>query len=352
MVWFQSKRKIFGSIWFQHLVFWLVLIFCNLLLIFGLSGFNFNIFTPLRLVSTFISIFYFAVAVYLNLFFLLPLFLKKKKYISFALLHVVMVSGIIALNMITTLLVEKASIKDYNIVFEFIFEFILISLLISVTTFMKFLREWIRFQDEAIKFKEAQSHKLESELKLLRGQINPHFLFNTLNNLYSLSLDKSEKTPSLILKLSDLMRYMLYDCRDNLVSVEKEILFISNYIELERIRVGENATINFEIKGNTENLSISPFLFIPFVENAFKHGCYKGNNKSFINIFFDFETKNEIKFVVENCREKKSASAKNKYSGIGIENVKKRLSLLYPDKHELKITESDNKYKVELIIRF
>jgi len=352
MVILHNNKKVFGSIWFQHLVFWLVLIFCNLLLIFGLSGFNFKIFTPLRILSTFVSIFYFAVAVYINLFFLLPAFLKKKKYISFALLHVLMVSLIIVLNMSTTLIVEGASIKDYNIIFEFIFEFILISLLISVTTFMKFLREWIRFQGESIKYKETQSQKLESELKLLRGQINPHFLFNTLNNLYSLSLDKSDKTPSLILKLSDLMRYMLYDCRDNLVSIEKEITFISNYIELEKIRVGEHVNIKMEIKGDFGNLLISPFLFIPFVENAFKHGCNKSNESSFINIFIDFEAKGEIEFLVENCKEQKNSSEKTKYSGIGIENAKKRLLMLYPDKHELEINDNEKTFRVRLSIKY
>lgn len=347
-----DNKKIFSSIWFQHLIFWLVLIFCNLLLIFGLSGFNFKIFTPLRIISTLISIFYFAIAVYINLFFLLPVYLKKKKYIRFSLLHIIMVSGIIALNILTTLLVEGASIKDYNIVFEYIFEFILISLLISVTTFLKFLREWIRFKEESIKFKEAQSQKLESELKLLRGQINPHFLFNTLNNLYSLSLDKSDKTPSLILKLSDLMRYMLYDCRDNLVSVEKEITFISNYIELEKIRVGDDVSIKIQIKGNYADLLISPFLFIPFVENAFKHGCYKSYNSSFINILFDFEKKGEIRFFIENCKEQKLSSEKSKYSGIGIENVKKRLSILYPEKYEIEINDGKNSYSVQLTIKY
>lgn len=346
----KTSKRIIQSILFQHFIFWSVFIFSFYLLIFGLEGFSLKNFTPTRTLSTFLTIFYIAIAVYINLLVLIPYFLKRKKYISFGLLQIVNIFVIIAFNITTSLLIENASISQVNVFNEFIYEAILISLFISITTFLKLLRDWINFQEDAIKYKETQRQKLEAELKLLRGQINPHFLFNTLNNLYALSLDKSDKTPNLILKLSDLMRYMLYDCRDSYVLIDKEISFIKNYLELEKIRIGEKANVDMHVKGSTGLQQIAPLLFIPFIENAFKHGCNRQLNHSFIKIIFDFEKQGVLKFSIENTKEDKEYIKDKKYSGIGIENVKKRLTLLYPEKHSLKISDNQNIFKVELII--
>lgn len=346
----KTSKKIIQSILFQHFIFWSVFIFSFYLLIFGLEGFSLQKFTPTRTLSTFLTIFYISIAVYINLLILIPYFLKRKKYISFGLLQIINIVFIITLNLFSSLLLEKANISEVNIFNEFIYEAILISLFISITTFLKLLRDWINFQEDSIKFKETQRQKLEAELKLLRGQINPHFLFNTLNNLYALSLDKSDKTPNLILKLSDLMRYMLYDCRDSYVLIDKEISFIKNYLELEKIRIGEKANVEMKVNGSTGLQQIAPLLFIPFIENAFKHGCNRQLNHSFIKINFDIEKQGVIKFCIENTKEDKDYLKDTKYSGIGIENVKKRLILLYPEKHSLKISDNQNVFKVELII--
>jgi sensor histidine kinase YesM len=348
----QLSKKISQSILFQHLVFWGVLIFSVFLLFFGLGGFSFSSFTSIRILSTFTTIFYIAVSVYINLFFLIPRFLKRKKYISFVLLQFINIIVFFLLNFFTSVLLEyKLSVINYKLILiEFIYEFILISLFLSITSFLKFLRDWIDYQEDSINFKETQRQKLEAELKLLRGQINPHFLFNTLNNLYALSLDKSEKTPNMILHLSDLMRYMLYECRDNSVLINKEINFIKNYLELEKIRIGEKASIEMKIMGSTGLQQIAPLLFIPFIENAFKHGINKQLEASFIRIIFDMEKQGIVKFIIENTKDNKDLIIDKAYSGIGIENVKKRLSLLYPDKYSLKITDNQNIFRVELII--
>ena len=345
--------KITQSILFQHIVFWTVLIFSIFLLFFGLGGFSFTAFSSIHILSTFITIFYIAVAVYINLLLLIPRFLKRKKYISFSLLELLNIIAFFLLNFFTSVFLEyKLSVINYKVILiEFIYEFILITLFISITSFLKFLRDWIDYQEDSIKFKETQRQKLEAELKLLRGQINPHFLFNTLNNLYALSLDKSEKTPGMILHLSDLMRYMLYECRDDSVQIDKEINFIKNYLALEKIRIGEKANIDIKIMGNTNSQQITPLLFIPFIENAFKHGVNKQLNNSFIKILFDLEKPGIVKFIIENTKDNKEhAVVDKKYSGIGIENVKKRLSLLYPEKYSLKITDNQNIFRVELII--
>ena len=346
----KTSKKIIQSILFQHLIFWGFFIFSFFLLIFGLEGFSFRNFTIIRNLSSFITIFYIAIAVYINLLILIPYFLKRKKYISFVLFQLLNIVFIITLNLFSSLLIEKASIEQINILNEFIYEAILISLFISITTFLKLLRDWINYQDDSINFKETQRQKLEAELKLLRGQINPHFLFNTLNNLYALSLDKSDKTPDLILRLADLMRYMLYECRDSYVLIDKEIHFLKNYLELEKIRIGETANVELKVMGSTGLQQIAPLLFIPFIENAFKHGTNRQANHSFIKILFDLEKQGAIRFVIENTKEEKETFVDKKYSGIGIENVKKRLTLLYPEKHSLKITDNKNIFKVELIL--
>jgi two-component system LytT family sensor kinase len=346
----KTSKKIIQSILFQHIIFWGILIFSFFLLIFGISGFNLSIFLPVRLLSFFITVFYIAVAVYVNLLFLIPRFLKKKKYISFAFIQMLNIIVFIFLNFFTSVMIEREILKSIDFITEFAFEFLLITMFISITTFLKLLRDWINYQDDSIKFKETQRQKLEAELKLLRGQINPHFLFNTLNNLYALSLDKSDKTPDLILRLSDLMRYMLYDCRDSYVIIEKEISFIKNYLELEKIRIGEKANIEMNVIGNTHSLHISPLLFIPFIENAFKHGTNRQINHSFIKITFDFEKQGYVKFIIENTKDEKEHLIDKKYSGIGIDNVKKRLLLLYPEKYKLKIADNHTVFRVELII--
>ncbi|MCX6232361.1 MAG: histidine kinase [Bacteroidetes bacterium] len=348
----STAKKFAQSILFQHLVFWAVLIFSVFLLFFGLGGFSMSLFSTIRIISIFITIFYIAVAVYINLFFLIPRFLKKKKYISFALLQILNIILFFLLNFFTSVLLEyKISVINYKwLLIEFIYEFVLISLFISITSFLKFLREWIDFQKDSIIFKETQRQKLEAELKLLRGQINPHFLFNTLNNLYALSLDKSDKTPNMILHLSDLMRYMLYECRDNTVLIENELNFIKNYLELEKVRIGEKGKIEMKIIGSAGSQQVSPLLFIPFIENAFKHGVNKQLENAFIKIQFDFEKHGWLKFTIENTKDNIEKAVDKTYSGIGIENVKKRLSLLYPNKSTLTITDNQNIFRVELII--
>ena len=346
----KTSKKILQSVLLQHIIFWGFLIFSFFLLVFGLSGFSFSIFKPIKILSILLTVFYIAIAVYINLFFLIPRFLKKKKYLHFALLQMLNIHVIIAINLFSSLLIERCSLDKINIMFEYLFEFLLISLMVSITTFLKLLRDWINYQDDAIKFKETQRQKLESELKLLRGQINPHFLFNTLNNLYALSLDKSEKASDIILKLSDLMRYMLYDCRDDFVLIENELQFIKNYIELEKIRIGEECNIEFNVNGDTKKLMIAPLLFIPFIENAFKYGNIQHNYNSYIKIIFDLKKHNQLHFIIENTKDSETGNEINEYSGIGIDNVKKRLFLLYPDNHHLQITEQLNIFKVDLNI--
>jgi len=219
----------------------------------------------------------------------------------------------------------------------------------AASSAFKITQDWLSHDRDR---KELQSQKLESELNFLKSQINPHFLFNTLNNLYALSLKKSNDAPKTVLMLSEMMRYMLYECNDENVPLEKEINYIKNYLELEKIRLGKQSTLEFTVEGDPGNLKIAPLMFIPFIENSFKHGMNHQLDEGFVKIkmLIDEET------IEMNLSNNKSSSLPDqiktkKSGGIGLINIQRRLNLIYPDKHELKIQEENNRYLVDLKIK-
>ena len=171
--------------------------------------------------------------------------------------------------------------------------------------------------------------KTEAELEMLRSQINPHFLFNTLNNIYTLSLKKSEQTPEVVLKLSDMLDYLLYESNSNLVPLKKEITLIENYLYLQQIRFGNRLKVNFKKNINSKEQQIAPMLLLPFVENSFKHGVGKHRNSAWINIELSTDIGN-IEFYVSNSQsEIEPDKNSNTSGGIGLYNVRKRLNLIY-----------------------
>ncbi|MGQ1911268.1 sensor histidine kinase [Marinifilum sp. RC60d5] len=217
------------------------------------------------------------------------------------------------------------------------------NLFVLSSTLFHFVKEWIKLKDENLRFTENTQKQLAAELSLLKAQVNPHFLFNTLNNIYSMSLYDSNKTPEMILKLSQLLSYMLYECKDEKVNLEKETQFIKNYIELEALRVEDTANIKLNISGENQLYKIPPLLFIPLIENAFKHGISNELEKSEINIDLQF-SKNKILLEITNPLDYYETTNK-KHSGLGIENVRKRLNLLYPNKHSFEVLQENQTYK-------
>lgn len=199
-------------------------------------------------------------------------------------------------------------------------------------------------------FTRRQQEK-EAELKLLKAQLNPHFLFNTLNNLYGLSVVKSDKLPNLMLKLSDLLRYSLYETKEMFVPLEKEIGYLENYMDLEKIRLDNQTEIMFQNNVSDTTKKIAPMLLIVFVENAFKH-LHLDDEKS--QVFVSIENDdNSLKFICRNTFDSsvsKYGNIESGKSGIGLPNVKKRLALMYPDKHQLTINKNDNSYSIQLIL--
>lgn len=197
--------------------------------------------------------------------------------------------------------------------------------------------------------KEHETTQLQSELTFLRSQISPHFMFNILNNLVALARKKSDDLEPAIMNLSQLMRYMLYESDDNRVFLSKEIEYLKSYINLQMLRFGSSVKVNINTDGDVDLYTIEPMLLIPFVENAFKHGTGMIDEPVInISIAIDADT-HLLHFKVDNAISPNDQS-KDGSSGIGISNVKRRLAILYPGKHELNIVNEDNKFSIDLTI--
>ena len=287
-----------------------------------------------------------AIASYVNYFIFLPRFLKHRNPWQYFLEFV----GPFAFIMICRLALERYLIDGFSGKEEYLYSTRFIVQVITtnffITAFVAMLRfaiDWLEF--EARK-NEVENEKLTAELNFLKAQINPHFLFNTLNNLYYLAYSKSENTTEVIAKLSQMMRYMIYDSNHPKVLLSKEIEYMRNYISLERLRLNDQIPIKFDVKGNIENVWITPLIFITFLENAFKHGVSNSNPKAWVNITIDL-CDHECIYTVENSRgtEQKDSSEK---SGIGLQNVKRRLELSYPGKYKLVSEDTREKYLVKL----
>jgi LytS/YehU family sensor histidine kinase len=206
---------------------------------------------------------------------------------------------------------------------------------------------------------ERKKHLLEKDnlvlqLESLKAQLHPHFLFNTLNNIYGMSLTGNKETPAFILRLSDMMRYILYDCQQHTVPLEKDIAFLENYLEMEKKRY-PLADIQFTVEGNAANLRMAPLLFIQFVENSFKHGAHRFNDTGFIhggltveNSRLIFRISNDVFLVPTQFAGE--GNKNNLYGGVGIENVRKRLQLYYPGKHTLSLNKNASIFEVTLTI--
>ena len=217
--------------------------------------------------------------------------------------------------------------------------------ILAISTSIRFIQEWRKNEKQK---REIVNNMLNAEISLLKSQVNPHFLFNTLNSIYSLANKRSEKTADAIVRLSNLIRYMLYDTDKEMVSLDQEIEYIGNYIQLQKLRLYNNVDIQLNIEGDTEGIAIAPMILIPFIENAFKHGI-DTSNSSFITITLKV-TDIDMEFRVENSISSVTESGKEKTQGIGIKNVKRRLNLLYPGKHILNIKKQVDTYLIKLII--
>jgi hypothetical protein len=197
-------------------------------------------------------------------------------------------------------------------------------------------------------WKQSEREKLNTELLYLKAQINPHFLFNTLNSIYSLAIDKSDHTAPAVVKLSAMMRYVISEADKDFVPLAKEIAYVQSYIELQQIRFGDAVQVKIEVSGEPLGKKIAPLILIPFIENAFKHGVNAEDNSS-ISIRIDV-LKTDLVLLVVNNKVHIEQPAEEQPGGLGIVNTKNRLKLLYPGRHTLSVQETDHEYSVSLVL--
>ncbi|PLX23430.1 MAG: hypothetical protein C0599_04520 [Salinivirgaceae bacterium] len=338
---FSKKNKILRVA--LHILFW-IFVFAGFMFLYGYRNENYLVKLILQLRFGVVEILY----VYFVIYFLIPRFLLQKRTVLFFIYF--------TLSFTTTILFEQylmmiwgntkitlqiipdsfSSPSFYWLALENLFVIVLASAI-------KLVKQWYQNQREK---DELKRKNLETELQLLKSQINPHFLFNTLNNINSLIFIDQQKTYETVIKLSELLRYMIYDTKAEKVLLKDEISVITNYVELQRIRIKKTDFIELEINGNLNSIRVAPMLFIPFVENVFKHG--KKDASEAPGIIIRLEKKdNKLLFTTRNYIKEKQHTENG---GIGIENAKRRLHLIYPDLHELEILNQDGVFSVKLTL--
>jgi hypothetical protein len=344
------EPKFKGSRLLSHIIFWIAYI--------GFFILQYSLFkkSDVPLSSTAGSLALTAIidiaAAYFTVYYLLPKFLFRKKYVLFGILFLVSASAAIVAQRVLMYYIsypvfypqwldERGSFWNINPFYTLLNIYTVVGLFASI----KLVKYW--FQNQQAK-SELENKNKTSELALLRTQLNPHFLFNTLNNIDALILTNPEKASDAIIKLSDIMRFMLYDTNTDVVSLEKELNYLKSYIALQQMRFKDSKFVKFVNEGNCNGKTIAPMLFIPFVENAFKHGT-KNVKSPGIEIYLTCG-EDSIKFDVINHFDGTQEMNKDKTPGIGLANTRRRLELLYPDKHELRITRENGFYTSSLTI--
>ncbi len=294
-------------------------------------------------------------------FYLIPRFLERRRIVPFVVLSIALIALLSLLKFgldqiilrLFNLPTGPDEISDKMITFyrrkSYDFPILLVNLVVyTLGVLYGISRDWIRKYRQESKMSQE---KMKADIDLLRSQINPHFFFNALNNIYAITQrNKDDEAGRAIVKLSSLMRYIIYDSDVAEISLARELEHIENYLEVARLKFDkkDNVDIRLEKKGNFRHHKIAPLLLVPFVENALKHGLgTKGEGYIHLNLRLN---ESQLHFQVENPILKKEESWK-KHAGIGLDNVKKRLQLLYPERHRLEISPSEGKFRIELIIR-
>ncbi len=254
---------------------------------------------------------------------------------------------IVILSPLLVIILERREINDWHSFFDqyftTLFSLVLVFIILSALT--RAIQNWFA---NALQRENLEKQSMRAELAYLKSQINPHFLFNTLNNIYTLAYIQSPATPEAIMRLSSLMRYMLYESNANTVSLEREINYLKDFIELQQLRFKVNEIVNLEIIGGTENANVAPLLFVHIIENAYKHSPA---NLQAGDIVVRVEVnENRLIFKAKNPVAKQSQKPMDEPGGFGLENVKKRLNLLYPNDHSFQVNTSHDQFEVVMSV--
>ncbi|WP_432712180.1 sensor histidine kinase [Pedobacter sp.] len=322
-----------------HILFWIIVI------TYFAWGFGFNDHWKASVLN---SIFYLPghlLAVYMNIYFLVPRYLIHKKYFKFA-LGVILVVACCSAYAWTMQLVLSASDKyhGYNMLTGMtILPFIHIS---GIAISIKLLSFWYQQKQQTL---EAQQQRTKAELEMLKSQLHPHFLFNTLNNLYAFTLEKSPKAPEIVLKLSALLRFMIYESNTRFIPLSEEIDLLHHYIELEKLRYGDRLDISVVISGEIYQYQIAPLLLLPLVENAFKHGTSEQIDQCWVSLNLSV-MEGIMHFQLVNSLDKEQHMDKHTSGGVGLQNLNRRLKLIYDGHCNLEAFIQEEIYIVKLDI--
>jgi len=324
----------------QHIFFWL-LSFLVLINIFKVSAY----FQFIDGVYTLIFLVCIALPVYINLMVLIPAFLARRAFVLYGfVLSLVILAGIGFYFLMFNILIDHILPGYFFIAYYSFFDILLFLIVfLFITSLLKLARAWF-------KVNRIENEKNRISLNALKAQVNPHFLFNTLSSIYATGRKKSDNTPEVILKLSEVLRYMIYETDVEKVSLEKEIGIIRNIIDIHRIRLGDTIDLNLTINGNPSGVTIAPLILVPFVENSFKHGKPNTDSVFYIKLVLTIES-DVLRFTVINSKNEAHVSLVPKNNrGLGLNNCRNRLNLLYPGKHKLAIKNEAMEYRVDVTL--
>ncbi len=323
--------------WVYHMLFWVFIYLDEFLSVFGLTEDMGSLwYVPFSLAVDML-------VVYATIYVLLPLFLMVGRvwyFIGFSLFLVLLNITIQLLIWFPIEMFYEETVRGLATII--LTNFVHSALLVGFAAGIKIFKHYILNES---KIKKLETDNLKTELVYLKNQINPHFLFNSLNNIYVLSRKDAKMTSESILLLSDLLRYQLYDCNKERVNLEGEVEYLRNFLGLDQLRK-DNTTLQFDVKGNVMMWQIAPYIFLPFVENAIKHGSSANNEKGYLKISIEVDEKGKLDFSVENSIPEFPLTTET--GGIGLTNVRRRLDLVYPDEYQLDISHQKTYYRVTL----
>lgn len=345
--------------WMLHVLFWALFLSLNYLRMVQSGIFN-NPKFPAPFPALTFTIFFIAVFCqsYIVLLWIIPLYKSKKKYIFWFYLLTSVLFGFLIYILGSKMVINEIPVMRVNPDFEILpmmeRRMMMYIFLSSVFIAFYYFVDIYDRQKEIRRLEQFKTQKIALESSFLKSQINPHFLFNTLNNIYALSLKKSPQTPVIIERLESLLHYMLYECKADLVPLENEFTFTNSYIALEKLRhKEEQCKVTINIKGDITGHQIAPLLLINFLENSFKHGTKTSFGNSWINMEIEVTNK-DFRFNLQNSKPTNPIHQTfSEYrGGIGLKNVKRRLEILYPRRHKLTINNNPDHFEVDLILNF
>lgn len=328
--------------WLIHVLFWLIQAIMIYFVLLGITKHH-----EVALAATVVNLVAYFFLAYGHILYLIPRFWDSKRYVAYGLglLVLLILSSCFRFFIGWNLVVYM----QWDLANEFTPQYFVTMLInglfiLMISLPLKLVNNWLEKSEIE---EELKTHQLEAELRFLKAQVNPHFLFNALNNIYALSFTESKKAPEMILKLSDMMSYMLYDCNAEKVKLSAEVDYLRNYIDLQQLKKEGEYQIEFATQGNIHSIMIPPMLFIPFFENAFKHGNLDDIQTGWLKAYLEVDEEG-LNFSIQNTFDPNFESKEQ--GGVGLSNIHERLQLLFPNRHSLRMEEEGKVFSVNLHI--